>query len=41
MDQPQHKTSIKEFQQQYSQYYSKTCNIEELKKDLSHVVQVK
>ncbi|XP_046838955.1 meiosis regulator and mRNA stability factor 1 isoform X2 [Vespa crabro] len=39
MDQPQYKTPVKEFRQQYSQYYSKTCNIEELKKDLSHVVQ--
>ncbi|XP_047365220.1 meiosis regulator and mRNA stability factor 1 isoform X1 [Vespa velutina] len=39
MDQPQYKTPVKEFRQQYSQYYSKICNIEELKKDLSHVVQ--
>ncbi|XP_014599312.1 PREDICTED: meiosis arrest female protein 1 isoform X1 [Polistes canadensis] len=41
MDQPQYKMPIQEFQKQYSQYYSKTCNIEELKKDLSHVVQFK
>ncbi|XP_043489751.1 meiosis regulator and mRNA stability factor 1 isoform X1 [Polistes fuscatus] len=41
MDQPQYKMPVQEFQKQYSQYYSKTCNIEELKKDLSHVVQFK
>lgn len=37
MEQPQYKMSVKQFQQQYSQYYSKTCNIDDLKKDLSYV----
>ena len=39
MDKSPHRMPIKEFQQLYTQYYSKPCNIEELKQNLSNVVQ--
>lgn len=41
MDKSPHRMPIKEFQQLYIQYYSKPCNIEELKQNLSNVVQVR
>jgi len=40
MDQPQHRMPVKEFVQQYSQYYMKQCDLDEFKKDLTNVVQV-
>ncbi|KAK2576438.1 hypothetical protein KPH14_005771 [Odynerus spinipes] len=39
MDQPQFKMPVNKFQQHYSQYYSKPCNIDDLKKDLSYVLR--
>ncbi|GAB1869017.1 Meiosis regulator and mRNA stability factor 1 [Camponotus japonicus] len=39
MDQPQHKMPVKEFVQQYSQYYLKQCNLDEFRKDLANVVK--
>ncbi|XP_029037560.1 meiosis regulator and mRNA stability factor 1 isoform X1 [Osmia bicornis bicornis] len=39
MDKPQHKMSVKEYQQSYIQHYLKSCNIEELQQNLSNVVQ--
>ncbi|XP_076241468.1 meiosis regulator and mRNA stability factor 1-like protein [Calliopsis andreniformis] len=39
MDKSQRRMSIKEFQQVYTQYYLKQCNIDELKQNLSNVVQ--
>lgn len=40
MEQPQHKMPVREFLQQYSQYYLKQCNLDELKKDLANVIRV-
>lgn len=40
IDKPQHRMPIKEFQQLYTQYYLKSCNIDELKQNLCNVVQV-
>lgn len=40
MDQPQHRMPIKEFVQQYSQYYMKQCNLDEFRKNLTNVVRV-
>ena len=40
MDKPQHKMALREFQHLYSQYYLKSCNIDELKQNLSNVVRV-
>lgn len=48
MDQPQHRMPVKEFVQQYSQYYLKheskgkkqECNLDEFRKDLANVVRV-
>jgi len=40
MDQPQHRMPVKEFVQQYFQYYMKQCDLDEFKKDLSNVVRV-
>lgn len=40
MDQPQHRMPVKEFVQQYSQYYLKQCNLDEFRKDLTNVVKV-
>ncbi|XP_036147876.1 meiosis regulator and mRNA stability factor 1 isoform X5 [Monomorium pharaonis] len=39
MDQPQHRMPVREFVQQYSQYYLKQCNLDEFKKDLTNVVR--
>nr|XP_012145387.1 PREDICTED: meiosis arrest female protein 1 isoform X2 [Megachile rotundata] len=39
MDRAQNKMPLKEFQQLYVQYYLKSCNIDELKQNLSNVVQ--
>ncbi|KZC11840.1 Meiosis arrest female protein 1 [Dufourea novaeangliae] len=39
MDKAQHRVSLKEFQQFYSQYYLKLCNVDELKQNLSNVVR--
>ncbi|OAD54921.1 Meiosis arrest female protein 1 like protein [Eufriesea mexicana] len=39
MDKTQHRMLVKEFQQLYAQYYLKPCNINELKQNLSNVVQ--
>ncbi|KAK9300350.1 hypothetical protein QLX08_006896 [Tetragonisca angustula] len=39
MDKPQHKMPLREFQHLYAQYYLKSCNIDELKQNLSNVVQ--
>lgn len=39
MDKPQHKMSLREFQHLYAQYYLKSCNIDELKQNLSNVVR--
>ncbi|XP_066603618.1 meiosis regulator and mRNA stability factor 1 isoform X2 [Prorops nasuta] len=39
IDQPQYRMPVTQFLQLFSQYYSKPCNLEELKKDFSHVVQ--
>ncbi|KAL6266739.1 hypothetical protein P5V15_003575 [Pogonomyrmex californicus] len=39
MDQPQQKMPLREFVQQYSQYYMKQCNVDEFKKDLANVVR--
>lgn len=36
----QRKMPLKEFQQLYAQYYLKSCNLDELKQNLSDVVQV-
>jgi len=41
MDQPQYRMPIREFVQQYSQYYMKQCNLDEFKKDLTSVVRVR
>lgn len=41
MDKPQYKMTVKEFAQQYSLYYLKQCNLDELKKDLSNAVRVR
>jgi len=40
MDQFEHKMPIRDFIQQYFQYYAKQCNLEEFRKDLANVVQV-
>lgn len=40
MDKPQYKMPLREFQHLYAQYYLKSCNIDELKQNLSNVVQV-
>lgn len=40
MDKPQHRMSLQEFQHLYAQYYLKSCNIDELKQNLSNVVRV-
>lgn len=40
MDQPQHRMPVKEFVQQYCQYYLKHCNLDEFKKNLTNVVKV-
>ncbi|XP_076763665.1 meiosis regulator and mRNA stability factor 1-like protein isoform X3 [Xylocopa sonorina] len=39
MDKPQYKTQVKIFQQLYVQHYSKPCNVDELKQNLSNVVR--
>ncbi|XP_033320589.1 meiosis regulator and mRNA stability factor 1 isoform X3 [Bombus bifarius] len=39
MDKPQHRMSLQEFQHLYAQYYLKSCNIDELKQNLSNVVR--
>ncbi|XP_078035098.1 meiosis regulator and mRNA stability factor 1-like protein isoform X2 [Augochlora pura] len=39
MEKPEHRTTLKEFQQLYSQYYLKLCNMAEVKQSLSNVVQ--
>ncbi|KYN00174.1 Limkain-b1 [Cyphomyrmex costatus] len=39
MDQPQHRMPVKDFVKQYSQYYMKSCNLDEFKKDLANVVR--
>ncbi|XP_025073854.1 meiosis regulator and mRNA stability factor 1 [Pogonomyrmex barbatus] len=39
MDQPQQKMPLREFVQQYSQYYMKPYNVDEFKKDLANVVR--
>ncbi|XP_076293611.1 meiosis regulator and mRNA stability factor 1-like protein [Lasioglossum baleicum] len=39
MDKPDHKTTLKQFQQLYSQYYSKQCNMDEVKQNQSNVVK--
>jgi hypothetical protein len=41
MDQFEHKMPIRDFVQQYFQYYAKQCNLEEFRKDLANVVQVR
>lgn len=40
MDKAQRKMTVKEFQQSYNQYYLKLCNMDELKQNLSNVIQV-
>lgn len=40
MDQPQHRMPVRQFVQQYSQYYMKQCNLDEFKKNLTNVVRV-
>ncbi|XP_024889333.1 meiosis regulator and mRNA stability factor 1 isoform X4 [Temnothorax curvispinosus] len=39
MDQPQNRMPVREFVQQYSQYYMKQCNLDEFSKDLTNVVR--
>ncbi|XP_025991355.1 meiosis regulator and mRNA stability factor 1 isoform X2 [Solenopsis invicta] len=39
MGQPQHRMPTREFVQQYFQYYSKQCNLDDLKKNLANVVR--
>ncbi|EZA49569.1 Limkain-b1 [Ooceraea biroi] len=39
MDQFEYKMPVREFVQQYSQYYTKQCNLEEFRKDLTNVIQ--
>ncbi|XP_011876529.1 PREDICTED: meiosis arrest female protein 1 homolog isoform X7 [Vollenhovia emeryi] len=39
MDQPQYRMLVREFVQQHAQYYMKQCNLDEFKKDLTHVVR--
>ncbi|XP_026673319.1 meiosis regulator and mRNA stability factor 1 isoform X2 [Ceratina calcarata] len=39
MDKPQHKMLVEEFQQLYAQYYSKSCDVDEIKQNLSNVVR--
>ncbi|XP_067208207.1 meiosis regulator and mRNA stability factor 1 isoform X2 [Linepithema humile] len=39
MDQPQYRMTIREFVQQYSQYYLKQCNLDEFKKDMGNIVR--
>ncbi|TGZ52718.1 Limkain-b1 [Temnothorax longispinosus] len=39
MDQPQNRMPVREFVQQYSQYYMKQCNLDEFRKDLTNVVR--
>ncbi|XP_031832959.1 meiosis regulator and mRNA stability factor 1-like protein isoform X2 [Nomia melanderi] len=39
MDKVQRKMTVKEFQQSYNQYYLKLCNMDELKQNLSNVIQ--
>ncbi|XP_033336634.2 meiosis regulator and mRNA stability factor 1-like protein isoform X2 [Megalopta genalis] len=39
MEKPEHRTTLKEFQQLYSQYYLKLCNMDEVKQNLSNVVR--
>lgn len=40
MGQPQNRMPVREFVQQYSQYYMKQCNLDEFRKDLSNVIRV-
>lgn len=40
MEQSQYRMPVREFAQQYSQYYSKQCNLDEFKKDMTKVVRV-
>ena len=41
IDQPHYRLSVNKFQILFAQFYHKTCNLEELKMELSNIVRVR